>query len=393
MKRSIIDNHYLIVRNFIEPERAKKLSEQFKEYCDKNNIKSDTQIPNTPAKYNYISFLEILCEKTPEVSNLIGETVLPTYCYSRVYKKGDILEKHTDRDACEISLTVHLDGDEEWAIFVQDPKNNQIEVNLKQGDALLYLGCDAPHWRNSYDGTFYSQVFLHYVRSLGEKAYSYFDNKNKDFFELNNNIDMDNNDMKTIEDTKLVTKASSKLEDFIEIFENIVPENLCDEIVSQYANDSSWEPSKISNDNIDTKVRNCKILHISLSETISKNQFIRKSIDDKVFEIVSSVIDQFRQKFPTLNISKDTGYGMLKYDTGGFYTQHTDSYTVEPRAISCSLILNDDYEGGEFAFFDRELVYKLKKGSVIAFPSNHLYPHEIMPVTSGTRYSIVTWII
>lgn len=391
MKRSIIDNHYLIVRNFIEPERAKKLSNQFKTYCDKNDIKSDTQIPNTPAKYNYISFLEVLCEKTLEVSNIIGETVLPTYCYSRVYKKGDVLAKHTDRDACEISLTVHLDGDKEWSIFVQDPKNNEIEVNLKQGDALLYLGCEAPHWRNSYDGDFYSQVFLHYVRSMGEKAYAYFDNKNKDFFKLTDN--MDNNDIEIMEDMKFITKASSKLGDFIEVFENIIPENLCDEIISQYSNDSSWESSKISNDIVDTTVRNCKILSISSSETISKNQFIRKSIDDKVFEIVSSVIDKVREQFPTLNISKDTGYGLLKYDTGGFYSQHTDSYTAEPRAISCSLILNDDYEGGEFAFFNRELIYKLKKGSVIAFPSNHLYPHEIMPITSGTRYSIITWFI
>jgi predicted 2-oxoglutarate/Fe(II)-dependent dioxygenase YbiX len=66
---------------------------------------------------------------------------------------------------------------------------------------------------------------------------------------------------------------------------------------------------------------------------------------------------------------------------------------MHPRSVSCSFALNDDYEGGEFAFFDRELKYKLKKGSILLFPSSFMYPHEIMPVTKGTRYSIVTWFI
>lgn len=388
MKQSIIDNHYLIIKNFIELERAKKLSDQFKKYCEKNNLKSDEQIPNTPAKYNYLSFLELLCEKTPEISEVIEETVLPTYCYARVYKKGDILKAHTDRDACDVSLTVHLDGDKEWIIYVQPPNKKAVAVSLKCGDALLYLGCDAPHWRKTFEGSFYSQLFLHYVRSRGERSYAYFDNKDKDFFKLDNATN--NSEMK---DTKFITRASSKLEDFIEIFEDIVPEDLCNEIISQYGNDSSLELPKVTGNEVNAEIRNCKILSISTPETISKNHSIRKPIDDKVFEIVSDVINRIREKFPTLNIAKDSGYELLRYDTGCFYIQHTDSFTDIPRAISCSLILNDDYEGGEFAFFDRELVYKLKKGSVIAFPSNHLYPHEIMPVTSGTRYSIITWFI
>ena len=63
----------------------------------------------------------------------------------------------------------------------------------------------------------------------------------------------------------------------------------------------------------------------------------------------------------------------------------------EPRAISCSMHLNDAYEGGEFAFFDRQLQYRLNAGDVLMFPSNFMYPHEVMPITKGTRYSIITW--
>ena len=27
----------------------------------------------------------------------------------------------------------------------------------------------------------------------------------------------------------------------------------------------------------------------------------------------------------------------------------------------------------------------------VMFPSTFMYPHEVMPVTKGTRYSIITW--
>ena len=90
-----------------------------------------------------MSFLELLTEKTPEVSRAIEEHVLPTYTYARIYKNGAILKPHMDRDACEISLTVHLDGDMGWPIFVQTPDGSDVEVILEPGDALVYLGCEA----------------------------------------------------------------------------------------------------------------------------------------------------------------------------------------------------------------------------------------------------------
>jgi predicted 2-oxoglutarate/Fe(II)-dependent dioxygenase YbiX len=58
--------------------------------------------------------------------------------------------------------------------------------------------------------------------------------------------------------------------------------------------------------------------------------------------------------------------------------------------------LNDDYEGGDVVFGDQRFKeikrISLKKGSLLAFPSNFLYPHMIEPITKGTRYSIVAWL-
>mgnify|MGYP001213588018 CR=1 FL=1 len=35
--------------------------------------------------------------------------------------------------------------------------------------------------------------------------------------------------------------------------------------------------------------------------------------------------------------------------------------------------------------------HALKKGDVVIFPSNFMYPHRVEKVTKGTRYSFVTW--
>ena len=172
---SILDNNYLYIPNFIDLVRAKDLADEFYIYTEKNNSPGDKQVPNSSCESNFIDHLELLCEKTPEISKIIGETVLPTYTYARVYRHGAVLKKHTDREACEISVTLHLDGDEEWPIFIETPSGNAVSINLKVGGAMLYLGHTAPHWRTAFGGQKYTQVFLHYVRGRGDNARAFFD--------------------------------------------------------------------------------------------------------------------------------------------------------------------------------------------------------------------------
>ena len=116
-----------------------------------------------------------------------------------------------------------------------------------------------------------------------------------------------------------------------------------------------------------------------------------KEIDGRLFKEQSQNIQTYSKEFPHVLINEDTGYELLKYETGGFYVEHVDHAPELVRTVSCSIILNDDYEGGEFAFFGKEHIIKASKGDVIMFPSNFVYRHEVMPVTKGTRYAVITW--
>lgn len=178
MNAQLEQNNFLFVPNFISQEHAQALQKQFYELELTGEYIKDDQAPNSPAKYNFKPFLELLCQKVNHVASLTEELVLPTYTYARIYKNGEILARHRDRPACEISLTVHIGGDADWGISIQKPSSEEVTLNLKPGDAVLYLGCIADHWRDQpFTGQNYSQIFLHYVRSNGPNAWAYFDKK------------------------------------------------------------------------------------------------------------------------------------------------------------------------------------------------------------------------
>lgn len=178
MNKDLEHNNFIIVPSFISKERAQVLEKQFFELEKAGGCIKDEQSPLSSSAHNYAPFLELLCEKTYEVNNLVGEAVLPTYTYARIYKTGEFLKKHKDRPACEISLTVHLGGDAPWDLAIEKPNGQEVTVSLSLGDAMLYLGCVANHGRaGHFTGKNYSQVFLHYVRSNGHNAWAFFDRR------------------------------------------------------------------------------------------------------------------------------------------------------------------------------------------------------------------------
>lgn len=178
MNTQLEQNNFLFVPSFISQEHAQFLQKQFVEIEMAGQCVRDPQAPNSSAIYNFKPFLELLCQKTNEVTNLVEEQVLPTYTYARIYKNNEVLVRHRDRPACEISLTLNLYGDAPWGISIQKPSKEEVTLNLNPGDAMLYLGCTAEHWREEpFIGQNYSQVFLHYVRSNGPNAWAYFDKK------------------------------------------------------------------------------------------------------------------------------------------------------------------------------------------------------------------------
>ena len=175
MRLEIIQDNYLIVPEFMLVDEAHLLAKTFKDHCQKFGLGGDPQAPNSHSMYNFIPFVQLLIKKIPHVNELLGEEVLPTYTYARIYKNGSVLERHRDRPACEISFTLNLAKDKDWPLYFQRPNGSEVSIELNPGDAVLYLGCQADHWRDKFEGVEHAQLFLHYVRANGSKSWAFFD--------------------------------------------------------------------------------------------------------------------------------------------------------------------------------------------------------------------------
>jgi hypothetical protein len=178
MNLQLEKNNFLFVPNFLTPQEAEDLAQNMLLADQAGMFAKDNQCPLSPAALNFLPYLRVLVKKIPEVSKICGEDVLPTYTYSRIYKNGEVLKNHKDRKACEISLTVTLQKDEvDWPFYIKKPTGETVSFNLNPGDALMYLGYGAEHWRESYQGNQQVQMFLHYVRAYGEfsnNAFNFF---------------------------------------------------------------------------------------------------------------------------------------------------------------------------------------------------------------------------
>ncbi len=138
----------------------------------------DQQVPKTPAGYGDPAFDGLLEYLRPDVEEHSGLRLLPTYSYFRLYKRGDVLKRHRDRKACEISVSLNIGQRpaEPWPLCVENERESY-GASLMPGDGLLYRGIDLFHWRDAYQGEALVQVFLHYVNRDGPYADRKFDGR------------------------------------------------------------------------------------------------------------------------------------------------------------------------------------------------------------------------
>jgi hypothetical protein len=164
-------NGYIHVKDLIDKNLCNFLTHVLLRKTSENVQNDDEQVPGCLSILDHEILFETLLEKLwPDIEMVTGKELLPTYAYSRLYTNGNVLERHSDREECEISVTLQLGRSHHyaWPIYM-----NGSRYDLGEGDAVIYRGCDLDHWRDRCDGPegYYSgQVFLHFVDANGPYA-------------------------------------------------------------------------------------------------------------------------------------------------------------------------------------------------------------------------------
>ena len=206
-------NGYLVIKDLWDPkELYSEVPEQKGQYnyWDKNiehfnHVPVENQVEGSTSRYWHPQYRTIHSGIRMKLEKHLGRKLYNTYYYDRFYNPGQALTLHADRDACEISVTVHvstnLEGDAaDWPIWIKTPDTYADEtkavitkigekrsVVLQAGDGMVYKGCERPHWRDPMptqyekkglfrrkqvekEGLYYHQIFFHYVLQDGMRA-------------------------------------------------------------------------------------------------------------------------------------------------------------------------------------------------------------------------------
>ena len=207
---------YLVVKDLWDPEELYHPLPKEKglmNYWDKDpthftHQPVENQVEGSLARYWHPQYRTIHTGVRRKLEEVIGRKLYNTYYYDRYYFPGQELTKHADRDACEISVSIHIstnlpDKDKDWPFIIKTPdtytdkKKSAVLVPgeertavLDPGDGLIYKGCERPHWReamptpkeNKIFGKkkevkeyYYHQIFFHYVLADGMRAHCAWD--------------------------------------------------------------------------------------------------------------------------------------------------------------------------------------------------------------------------
>ena len=210
------ENGYLVIKNLWDPKElySETPSERGQySYWDNNPehfslMPVEKQVEGSTSRYWHPQYRAIHSGIRRKLEKEIGRKLFNTYYYDRFYYPGQELKKHADRDACEISVTVHcstnLEGeDADWPIWIKTPDTytdktkseilvpgENRSVILHAGDGMIYKGCERPHWRDPMPAPkvkkklftkseeieyYYHQIFFHYVLADGRRAQCYMD--------------------------------------------------------------------------------------------------------------------------------------------------------------------------------------------------------------------------
>lgn len=164
------ERRYLLVKGILPQTILEYLKVYYAVLLANNRFSHDSECPSSLSLGGDAALDAVLEWIRPEVSRLVGFDLAPTYSYTRQYARGEVLTRHTDRDACEISVTASIQipkGAGPSVVHLKPPTLDETKVEMFEGDGCVYAGTEVEHWRERFRVGGYIQLFLHFIAKHG----------------------------------------------------------------------------------------------------------------------------------------------------------------------------------------------------------------------------------
>jgi Rps23 Pro-64 3,4-dihydroxylase Tpa1-like proline 4-hydroxylase len=170
--------------------------------------------------------------------------------------------------------------------------------------------------------------------------------------------------------------------------------NRLENILADKNSDNQWKEAMTGYASLDKKYRDCYDFKIkkNVDDPAGKTEstLLLEKIWEDAKEAQLAPVEQYRSMYHLAPLNYWEAFNFIKYGPGQHFDIHSDHGYSYICTLSSVGYINDDYEGGELFFDKLNVKIKPKAGDLYLFPSSYVYSHAAMPVTSGTKYSIVT---
>tara|TARA_R100000773_G_C4220106_1_gene118726 strand:- start:2116 stop:2712 length:597 start_codon:yes stop_codon:yes gene_type:complete len=189
------------------------------------------------------------------------------------------------------------------------------------------------------------------------------------------------------------TNFDFKIKDLKFHIDGLVPKNICNSFINFFEKhkDKTLKESSYKYNEKKNVQDNFTCLNLTELCAVDNNftdplniakKYLFIMIKNYTIYLQNNVSSNFDDKL----ISNSSNIRILKYDVGQHIKDHSDvDGTIR---ASCTLNLNEDYEGGEFRFFNGRIKESFKTGDAMIFPAEPIWIHGTEPITKGARYSI-----
>lgn len=187
------------------------------------------------------------------------------------------------------------------------------------------------------------------------------------------------------------------------VYRNVLPQNLdlinrLEEILSNQSSENQWKTAKTGVKPVQgaKKFRECSSFKINKNtkNDLNKSESTLKleKISEECCKAALEPIKDYAQHFRLAPLGYWEPINFVKYNQGEYIEVHSDHAFGHICVLSCVGYINDDYEGGELFFDKLNIKIKPKAGDLYLYPSTYLYSHASLPIISGTKYAIVSFL-
>ena len=184
--KSFDKNGYLVVKDLWDPEELYHPLPELRgqlNYYDKdpthfNHTPVENQVEGSVARYWHPQYRTIHSGVRKKLEKVLGRKLYNTYYYDRYYFPGQELTKHADRDACEISVSIHIstnlpDDLKDWEFKIKTPdtftdkkKKDTSKYNFKIKSYFFYKRRNEKIWFLRISNTNFN-----FIKSRGSKRF------------------------------------------------------------------------------------------------------------------------------------------------------------------------------------------------------------------------------